>query len=161
MTFKEKESGRHRLTRGSEKKQPRVGGVEGQAPGHSGWSSRFRVKMQLKSHCAQDQTEAGLRGKALHSPILARSCESCSSPSSSLGIILLHHSSTSLSKCQRGFVGAPRRPHVTPKAPLLQQPAGKKGVFWRLLDCFQNSIKQPCQEGRIFPYFSDKETEAR
>lgn len=52
-------------------------------------------------------------------------------------------------------------PHVTPKAPLLQQPAGKKGALGRLLECFQNSIKQPCQEGRIFPYFSNKETEAR
>lgn len=51
------------------RKQPRVGGVEGQAPGHTDWSSRFMVKMKLKSHCAQDQREArGFRAKLFTAP---------------------------------------------------------------------------------------------
>lgn len=66
-----------------------MGGVEGQAAGHSGYSSMFRVKMQLKSHCAQDQTEAGASGQGPSQPHLVLS----SSTSSRLGIILLHHSS--------------------------------------------------------------------
>lgn len=58
------------------------------------------------------------------------------------------------------LLGAPRHPPFTTKAQLLQQPAEEKDIV-QIAGLFQNSVKQPCEESHVSPYFTDQETEAR
>lgn len=54
MTWKEKENGKHRLTRGSEKTAQ--GGERGRAgPTPCGWNGKFSVKMKHKGMMALDR----------------------------------------------------------------------------------------------------------
>lgn len=120
--------------------------------------------MKFKSHCARDHSEArGLGARPFAAPSWHWAVRASAAPHLPAALAPPCSITAPLYSQGTNVVSweLPDTPMSPPRPSLLQQPAGKKGVFWRLLECFQNSIKQPCQEGRIFPYFSDKETEAR
>lgn len=55
---------------------------------------------------------------------------------------------------------SPPRTPISPPRPSYCRPLGRTAL-WRLLDCINNSITQPCKESRTCPYFRDEGTEAR
>lgn len=113
MTWKEKENGKHRLTGGSEKTAQ--GGECGRAgPRPLRLERQVQAENETQRHEGMGPVKPGASGTRAPSrqPSLCWAAKTCAGPGlqGSLSTILLHHSSTSISRSQLGPVETPRLP---------------------------------------------------
>lgn len=154
VTFKKKENGRHRLTRGSEK-TGQCGRWGRAGPRPLRLEKLVQVKMkQERLLCLEPKRSWGLRGRdpsrscrpgaRLWKQALLLNFEAASAPFRSIPAPLQSQGANLVSwGSQTSAVSPPG---------CCRSLLGRRAL-WGLLDIFRNSIKQPCEEKPCFPIF--------